>query len=260
MLINVFFGVTINAARGIASQVEGAVMSFVNNFTTAINPQITKCYATGEKETMHALVCRGSKFSYFLIFMMALPLICEAPIVLRLWLTTVPDYAVVFVQLSLVMGMIDCLGQPGFIACMATGRLRKYALIITPISFLEFPLTWILFVLHAPVISTYYLYIAVKATVVVARMFLLRNMTGLPVRMYIKNTIVPVVKTTAVAVVPSVAAVILLPEGILRLLLSVLVGVLSVAIFSLFLGMTAVERDSIISKVAAFSKSKFRKR
>lgn len=258
MLINVFFGVTVNAARGIANQVEGAVMSFVNNFTTAINPQITKCYATGEKETMHALVCRGSKFSYFLIFMMALPLICEAPIVLRLWLTTVPDYAVVFVQLSLVMGMIDCLGQPGVTACMATGRLRKYALIITPIGFLEFPLTWLLFAFHAPVVSTYYLYIAVKAAVIVARMFLLRDMTRLPVRMYIKKTIVPVIRTTIVAAMPSIALAVLLPEGILRLLLSVSVGVMSVAASSLFLGMTAAERDSIISKVIAFWNSQFR--
>lgn len=259
MLINVFFGVTVNAARGIANQVEGAVMSFVSNFTTALNPQITKCYAAGEKETMHALVCRGSKFSYFLIFLMALPLICEAPSVLRIWLTAVPDHAVVFVQLSLVMGMIDCLGQPGFTACMAAGRLRKYALIITPIGFLEFPLTWILFVLHAPVVSTYYLYIAVKATVIVARMFLLRDMTGLPVRRYIRKTVIPVVKTTVVAVLPSIGVTVLLPEGILRLLLSVAVGVLSVAVSSLFVGMTAAERNSIISKITAYWNSKSRK-
>lgn len=259
MLINVFFGVTVNAARGIANQVEGAVISFVNNFTTALNPQITKCYAAGEKETMHSLVCRGSKFSYFLIFLMALPLICEASTVLRIWLTTVPDHAVAFVQLSLVMGMIDCLGQPGFTACMATGRLRKYALIITPISFLEFPLTWILFVIHAPVVSTYYLYIIIKIIVIIARMFLLRDMTGLPVRVYVRNTVVPVVKTTVVAVLPSIAIAVLLPEGVMRLLLSIVIGVLSVALSSLYIGMTAAERHAIISKVVAFRNSKIGK-
>ena len=79
MLINVFFGVTVNASRGISSQVESAVLQFVNNFTMAVNPQIIKSYATGDMQGLYTLVCRGAKFAYFAMFIMVLPLVCETP-------------------------------------------------------------------------------------------------------------------------------------------------------------------------------------
>ena len=77
MLINIFFGVTLNAARGVATQVQNAVMQFVNNFAVAVNPQITKSYAAGEREYMNKLVCRGARFSYFLLLIFVVPLVCE---------------------------------------------------------------------------------------------------------------------------------------------------------------------------------------
>lgn len=86
ILINLYFGVALNAARGIATQVEGAVMQFVNNFTMALNPQITKSYAQGNKQEMFSLVCLGSKFSCFLMMFFAIPLIFEADYILSLWL------------------------------------------------------------------------------------------------------------------------------------------------------------------------------
>lgn len=96
MLMNMFFGVTINAARGVANQVDSTVQQFVNNFTTAINPQITKSYASEDLPYMHKLVCIGSKYSFFLTWFFALPLLLEADIVLKIWLKTVPAYAPVF--------------------------------------------------------------------------------------------------------------------------------------------------------------------
>lgn len=251
MLINVFFGVTVNAARGLATQVESAVMTFVGNFTTAVNPQITKSYAAGERAALYNLVCRGAKFSFFVMYVMALPLICEAPMVLSLWLTEVPAHTVVFVQLSLVMGMIDCVGTSGFTACMATGHLKKYALIITPIGFLEFPLSWLLFRWGAPVVSTYYLYIAVKAAIIVARMYLLRGMIGLPVGRYLREVVCPVLAVAFLSAVPPVLTVRLVAEGFPRLVLSVAVSVCVVSLSALFVGMSRGERQTILAKVGA---------
>lgn len=96
MLINIFFGVTLNAARGVATQVQNAVMQFVNNFTVAVNPQITKSYAAGEMEYMYKLVCRGARFAYFLLLLFVVPIVCEADYILRLWLKLVPEYAPTF--------------------------------------------------------------------------------------------------------------------------------------------------------------------
>ena len=104
MLINVFFGVTVNASRGISSQVESAVLQFVNNFTMAVNPQIIKSYAAGDIQGLYTLICRGAKFAYFAMFIMVLPLVCETPYMLSVWLTIVPPHTVIFVQLSLTYG------------------------------------------------------------------------------------------------------------------------------------------------------------
>ena len=248
MLINVFFGVSFNAARGIATQVENAVIQFVNNFTVAVNPQITKSYAAGDLEGMHKLVCRGAKFSYFMMLMMALPIICEADKILNLWLVEVPPSAVILVQFSLVLGIFDCVGSSGFTACMATGKLKKYSIVISSIAILELPLAWLAFWLGGPVVSAYYTYIVVKAAVLIARLFLMQEMVSLPVKMFVKNVFLPIAQTTVVSVIPMLLIVSFLPETIFRLILSVAVGVSSVALSALFIGMTKDERKVVLSK------------
>jgi len=256
MLINVFFGVTVNAARGIANQVEGAVLQFVNNFTMAINPQITKSYAAGDLSGMHKLVCRGAKFSYFAMLAMSLPIICETEKILNLWLTVVPEHTVIFIQLSLVLGMLDSMGASGYTACAASGKMKRYSLIITPIGLLEFPLTWVFFVYGAPVVSTYWLYIFVKALVIFARMYLLRDMVGLQLGMFIRNVLIPVILTTFVSIIPSLLVLHLMDCGILRLCISIVVGFISVTMSVLFVGMSSGERNSVVTKIQQFVKSR----
>lgn len=96
MLMNIFFGVVINTAKGIAMQVEGAVLSFVNSFMSAFNPQITKSYAENNMEYMYSVMCRGSKFSFYLLLLFIIPIEFEAPLILKLWLGEVPEYSVSF--------------------------------------------------------------------------------------------------------------------------------------------------------------------
>lgn len=249
MLINVFFGVTVNAARGIAVQVENAVLQFVNNFTVAINPQITKNYASGDMERMYSLVCRGAKFSYFAMLLMALPIICEAEKILKIWLTVVPEHTVLFVQLSLILGVFDCVGASGYTACAATGKMKRYALILTPIGLLGFPLTWILFLMGAPVVSTYYLYIFVKFLVIITRLFLLRDMVGLSPAIFIRNVFSPILLTTLVAVLPSILVIYIFPQSLWRLLVSVIIAFSAVGFASLYIGMTVGEREIIMERV-----------
>lgn len=249
MLMNVFFGVTVNAARGIAYQVEHAILQFVYNFTMAVNPQITKSYAAGDLKGMHTLVCRSAKFSFFAMLLMALPVFFEAKHILSIWLVEIPEFTVIFVQLSLILGICDCIGNSGFTACMATGKLKLYALVITTIGILEFPLTWLFFVLGAPVVSTYYTYIVVKISVLIARMILLQQMVGLKTTIYIKQVFVPIIKTSIIAVLPLWILVTFMDSSILRLALSIVVSFSSVTLSSLFVGMSANERHTIIQKV-----------
>lgn len=254
MLINIFFGVTVNAARGIASQIEGYASQFASNFTTAINPQITKFYASGEYSKMYSLVCRGAKFSFFLLFIIALPIISETEIILRIWLGIVPQYSVIFVQLSLILCIISGVGQSGYTACMATGQLKKYSIVITAIALFQFPLTWIFFKLGASVVSTYYLYILVRVMALIARMFLMQEMIGLKVEMYIREVLVPIIFTTIVAVIPSFVINMLVDASIYRLFISFFVSIISVVFSAFFVGMTKNERKFILQKVFDFKK------
>ena len=103
LVLNIFFGPIVNAAYGIASQVNAAVNKFVQNFTTAMNPQIVKSYAAGEQQYMTQLVCRGAKFSYFLLLLFAVPLLIEMPAILSIWLGTVPDHSITFTRLAYLL-------------------------------------------------------------------------------------------------------------------------------------------------------------
>lgn len=248
MLINVYFGVAVNAARGLATQVENAVIQFVNSFTTAINPQITKSYAAGDIERTHDLVCRGAKFSYFAMLIFLVPLICETETILSIWLPEVPEYTVIFTRLSLIIGVFDCLGASGTTACMASGKIRKYALLLTPIGFIEFPLTWLFFACGASVVWTYYLYILVKLAVLLTRIALLKGFIGLSFSFFYKRALHPVILSTLISAIPAAAIVLLMPQGLIRFFISMVVGVCSAMGASFYVGMTKGEQQVICTK------------
>lgn len=249
MLINVYFGVVLNAARGIATQVEGAVNSFVGNFTVAINPQITKSYAAGDMSSMYLLVCRGARFSYFAMLFLSLPLIIECKQILDIWLVDVPEYAVIFVQLSLIMSMCSAIGNSGYTACMATGKLKRYSIIITSIGLLEFPLAWLLFAYGASPVAAYYTYIVVRILVLIARMFLLESMVGLKVSMYIKHVFAPIILTTIVAIGFPILLSYTMEQTIIRIPVMIVVTSVSVILSVFYLGMLKNERGVIIEKI-----------
>lgn len=128
ILMNLFFGVAINAARGVANQVDGAIMRFVTSFTTALNPQITKDYAKGNTSALYKLVCNGAKYTFFLMLFFQLPAILEADTLLHIWLKNVPNHAVQFLQLTMVGTMLNMLGNTQLTACMATGNIKNIQL------------------------------------------------------------------------------------------------------------------------------------
>ena len=146
ILINIFFGVALNAARGIASQIDGLVQQFVRNFITAVNPQITKSYAAGDLDYMHKLVFAGAKYSFFMIMLFAIPICLETEILLTIWLGDgVPPYTVAFVQLTLLSTMCISLGNTIITAVSSTGKIKNYQLVVGLVALSNFPITWIAF-------------------------------------------------------------------------------------------------------------------
>ena len=174
ILMNLFFGVGINAARGIATQVDTAVQGFVNNFTVALNPQITKSYASNDLDYMHALIYRGAKYSFFLMLFFAIPLILETSQVLSIWLVNIPEHAVMFVRLTLLSSMVTVIGNTLITAQSATGKIKKYQITMSVIGFWVFPLSYVLFKLGLPPESAYIVYILIYFSLIFVRLYLVK--------------------------------------------------------------------------------------
>lgn len=249
MLINVFFGVIFNAARGLANQVKGAVLQFVNSFMVAINPQITKSYASGNMYEMYTLVCRGARFSYYLVLIMSLPLICEANTILSIWLVEVPDKTVVFVQLSMISVLLDGAGYTSYTANLATGRIRNYSIVLSITTIFVFPLTWIAYAWGGAVEYAYFVEFVSQIFFHIARMYLTQYNIGLKVRTFVKEVYIPVLKTTILSVIPSLLLVRILPPTYWRLALSIVLGSGIVGITILYVGMTHKERSLVLNKI-----------
>ena len=256
MLINVFHGVTFNAARGIANQVQNAMSQFVSSFVSAINPQITKSYAAGETEAMFSLVCRGARFSYYLTLLMFVPLFFEADMILNIWLTVVPEKTALFVRLALIMILLDGAGYTLYTANLATGRIKKYSIILSLISASVFPLIWIFYLKGYPVETAYYLAIIANIFYHIARMFITQGNVGLQVSTFLKQVYLPILFTTILAVIPSIVVVIFMPMSYLRFLVSLFVGVFMTILISFFVGITRKERELIKEKTISYVKAR----
>ncbi len=200
VLMNLFFGVKVNAARGLAVQVNSAVTQFVNSFTTAINPQIIKTYAKGETDYTVKLVMMSSKYSFFLMLLFAVPLIAETPYILQLWLKNVPDYTVLFVRLTLIISLLSTLSTSLYTLAIATGNIRKYQIVVGTLSLSCFFFTYLLYKLNSPVEVAYYVSIVINIAILFARLWILSNLTGISIRQYFNKV---VLKTLIVAIIVS---------------------------------------------------------
>lgn len=130
ILINLFFGVALNAARGLAEQVNQAINTFVANFMTAMNPQITKCYAAGDYDYMNKLMARGAKYATIMYWFLALTVFVEAENILNIWLVIVPPYAPVFLRLTIIYSIFQAMSNTLYIGMLATGNIKKYQIVM----------------------------------------------------------------------------------------------------------------------------------
>lgn len=203
IIINLFCGPTVNAARGIASQVNAAINSFVANFMIALNPQITKSYASGEHQYMMTLLFQGARLSYYILLLLSLPILINTHYILQLWLNQVPNHTIQFVQLVLIFGMCESISNPLITAMLATGNIRNYQLVVGGLQMLNLPISYVL--LKNGFIPEIVLIIAVFISQIclMARLIMLRGMIQLSVRNYLKKVYFNVITVTLLsAIIP----------------------------------------------------------
>lgn len=249
ILVNIFFGTAVNAARGVAIQLNGAVQGFVTNFMTAVNPQITKSYASGDKEYMLSLVRKSSRMSFYLLFIIALPLLFNTEYVLELWLKDVPEGSTAFARLFLIFALSESLSNPLITAQLATGNIRRYQIIVGGLIMLNLPLSWLLLWLGAPAESTVAVAIVISQLCLAARLALLKGMVGLSPGSYIRKVYVNVLAVAAVALAVPFAVASIIPEGFVGFCISVAICVLSAGLSILFVGCLRNERQEMMALV-----------
>ena len=255
LLVNSFFGVTMNAARGVAMQVYGAVGKLASNFEVALNPQITKTYAEGNLHAMHTLVFRGTRLSLYLMALLGIPVIIEAPYLLDIWLKEVPDKAVLFTRLTIICYMINELGATLVTSQLATGNIKRYQIIITLCGIWVFPLTWLAYKFGGVVEWCYYLFMLVYFLLVFVRVYLVKDLIDLPVKDYLIRVLGRIFLVFLLVVPIPYLIHHYMAEGFLRLVLVVIASTLCLGAAVFVAGMEKDEKTILI----AYIKRKFSK-
>lgn len=187
IVINLFCGPTVNAARGIAFQVNNAVNQFVTNFMTALNPQITKSYASGDKEYMMTLIFQGARLSFYMLFLLSLPILINTHYILTLWLKMVPEHAIAFVQLTLIFALSESISQPLITAMLATGKIRNYQIIVGGLQMMNLPISYIFLRIGFFPEIVIIIAIIISQSCLIARLLMLRKMINISLKKYMKK-------------------------------------------------------------------------
>lgn len=199
MLMNVFFGVTINAAMGIATQVNSAVTSFVHSFQTAFNPQIVKSYAAGDLSYFIKLILSTSKYSYLLLFILALPIYICTPEVLSVWLTEVPDYAESFCRLMLIFALLDALQGPLWYSVQATGKIKTYQILMSFMILANLPIAYVCLKFGYSPNSVLIVRCIINLATLFVRLWYLNRLYKFPVMEFVNGVLCRIIPITAIA-------------------------------------------------------------
>ena len=251
ILLNMNFGAIVNAARGISAQVNSAVVSFSQNFSTALRPQIIKTYAAGKKDDAMSLVFRGCKFTFCLMYIFALPLCLEMKTILGLWLKNPPDYAVGFTQLALIDAVVDSISYPLMTLAQATGRIKMYQGVVGGILLCNFPISYVALKLGASVYAVMLVAICITFVAFLVRLLIVKMLADFSILRFFLVSAIPCLLVVLCSAIIPVFFILHFNEGVIRLCLTVLISVLSTMVCVLFVGMNNAEREGIIATVKA---------
>ncbi len=247
MLINVFFGVAFNAARGVAISVTSAISSFVTNFTMAFVPQITKSYASGDRDRLLTLVFQGTKFVWFLMFVFIIPVFWEAETLLKIWLGEPPVYASVFLRFALFESWSMLFNFALHHTILATGKVKKVNICISLYSSLIFPITWVAFTIGLPVWMAYVFFIFFNTTSKGFMLLVLKENIDFPVRTFFNKCITPCLFVTIFAFSLPGLFVIYMPQSYTRFVIVVPIAILWTLLCEYYLGLNKKEKILVVS-------------
>jgi O-antigen/teichoic acid export membrane protein len=245
--INYFLGVRVNAAMGVAKQVSNMVYHFSANFQSAFNPQIVKSYAAGEKDYMVSLIFRTAKLSFFLMFVMTVPIILCIDDILNVWLTVVPEYTQVFCVCFLLAELISAVSSPFWMAAHAIGNIRNYQLSICGFNLSVIPVSWLVLNMGWNPYWIFIYLIVINACILIYRLGYLKNKMGFPAKRFLSEVLLRLFVIIPVLTIPILLFFSQLFNGISKILIIGTLSVVSISVCFLYFGLSSNEREWVFS-------------
>jgi O-antigen/teichoic acid export membrane protein len=247
IFLNLFYGVALNAAMGVVGQVSGTIYRFVSSFQTALYPSIIKSYAAGNKEYFEDLLFKASKYSYFLLFVISLPMLLCCDFVMDVWLSAdrVPQYAAGLCRLMLISMLIESSASPFWIAIQATGKIRGYQLLTSSLVLLNLPLMYLALWAGMSPLSVLVVRILVDVLLFFIRLSYAGRQLSVSVRDYLRQVILRLLVVTLIAA-PLPWLIHVRWDGWPGLLATTITSIACVSVSIYLFGLRSGERTTVI--------------
>lgn len=250
MLLNMFFGPAVNAARGLSVQVKTAVSNFAMGFFTAVRPQIVKSYAAGDTSRFIELIFNSGKFTFFLLWLVCLPVMLRINSILMVWLGNVPDWTSQFVIWILVFNLLNCsFCDPIWQGMQAIGNLKKYVAIGSFIYLLAFPATWIAFRLKGSPLLAFQILVIVRVIYFIATMQIFRSHSYFSLLKYVQSVLYPIFKVVLLSLILSLLINAVMPDNIFASVFLCLLTAVIVFSSILIVGLNKNERVVLLETI-----------
>lgn len=254
ILYNIFFGPVVNAANGIASQVNSAVTKFSMNFYTAVQPQIVKSYAANDYDYFRSLIYNSSRYSFYLMWLLCLPIMLRIDYILELWLGNVPESTNQFVIWTLIYSLVNTLTNPFWMAIQAVGKLKKYVIVGSCVFFLAFPVALVFFEFGYSAITALQTLAVIRVLYLLTVIVITNKYVYIGIKEYILHTIFPIIKIITVSSFILLLINRLLPQNFIYLIIAVVASIVITLAAIYFFGTTTSEKSLITSKIKSLCK------
>ena len=252
VILGMFFSPVVNAARGVAVQVQSAITQFSSNFQLAVDPQIIKSYAKGDIGYMTNLVFSSSRYSYYLLYIITLPVILETNQILNIWLIEVPEYTSIFFRLIIVTTILDAVTNPAVKAIQATGKIKKYQLSVNTVLLTIVPLGYICLLFGLPPYSVFVVQVLISILAFSIRFRMIKTLLKIPFSDFLYNCLIPIFRVTIVSLSLPLFICILLQDSFIRLCFIVAISILTVGLSIYYFGLMDNEKEALVSRVTIF--------
>lgn len=246
ILLNMFFGPVVNAARGISFQINNVLNNFVSNLQTAIKPQIIKQYATGNLTNMHYFVFQGSKYSFFLLLCISIPILFETETILRIWLNIVPDYTIIFTRLVIINTLIDSISGTLMTAAQASGKIKLYQSIVGGLLILNLPISYIFLKMGYEPQITLYISIIIYLIALFSRLIILKKLVQLNIKKFINQVVLRCIVVTICSIVLPFVLYHNMYTSFTRFIVITFISIINTLIFIYFIGLDKRDKTKII--------------